>query len=143
MAQACSLLVTTFDRYSEFELLVLKIHTDESSRMLMDTIITIEYGDELQNTCGVHEGIMCCNSRQVQSWCAQAKSLRGKYDKCEEVAQKLISISILAITKAKFEENEVNTQVSNPFTIHAISIVCSLSYAPPDLDHPWQIPDVS
>lgn len=83
----------------------------------MDTVITIEYGDGLQYSCSVHEGIMCCNSQQVQSWCAQAKSLRAKYTKCEEVAQKLVCISMQGISKTKFEENDVEAQVSWPHEI--------------------------
>ncbi|UPX20083.1 uncharacterized protein EKO05_0010328 [Ascochyta rabiei] len=84
--------------------------------MLMDSVISIKYGDELQDSCGIHEGMVCCHSQQVQLWCTRAKPLRIKYDKCEELAQELTSLSILSLTAARYEENEVEKKAASLIT---------------------------
>lgn len=78
----------------------------------MDTFITIEYGDQLQDSCSIHEGMICCHSEEVQSWCAQAKPLRAKYAKCDEVSQTLVNYSILSLSEAKFNENGIEAKVN-------------------------------
>ncbi|KAJ4361711.1 hypothetical protein N0V95_001604 [Ascochyta clinopodiicola] len=82
-------------------------------QMLMDSVVSIEYGDELQQSCGIHEGMICCHSKQVQLWCTRAKPLRVKYDKYEELAQEVTSLSIQGFTAAKYEENEVEEKAAS------------------------------
>ncbi|XPS72681.1 hypothetical protein M3J07_004830 [Ascochyta lentis] len=85
-------------------------------QMLMDSVISIEYGDELQDSCSVHEGMICCHSPQAQLWCTQAKPLREQYDKCEELARKFTSFSMLGLTAAKYEENKVESRAASLIT---------------------------
>lgn len=77
----------------------------------MEAVITIEYGEEVESQCVVHQGLICCHSPKIQQWCTRAKALREKHDKCEAIAQQLTLLSSLAVTETKYEENEVQSKV--------------------------------
>lgn len=75
-------------------------------------VLTIGHGEGLRSKCIIHEQVICGHSPYMRQLSVQAEALREKYDKCDDLLERIESIAMREMTPEQYEERKCGAKVS-------------------------------
>lgn len=82
----------------------------------MQNVITLEHGVDLRSKCTIHEGHLCAHSQYMQQLSTKAEALREKYNNCDDLLERIESITMVGLTPEEYEEKKVGAKVSTRYS---------------------------
>ena len=113
------------------------LKTNNDYRMLMQTPITIECGQDLSDKLTVHEELLCCHSRLLEQRFSAAKDMRQQYEQAKTLRDQMAAYVFPEVTKVQFEARSCEKRVyGQSNTLHSISaeIIPNIYFSPISTD---------
>lgn len=80
--------------------------------MLMQTPVSVEYGENLAQKLTMHEEILRCHSPMFEHRCTKAKPLWEQYTKSRALSDQVAKFVFPEVTAEQFDKHRLSEKVS-------------------------------
>lgn len=80
--------------------------------MLLQTPVSVEYGEDLKERLTIHEEILRCHSPKFEKLCAKAQPLCKQYAKSKALNDQVAKFVFPEVTPEQFDRHRLSEKVS-------------------------------